>query len=194
MLPTKTKHFKTTALILLLIGLSLHSFGQITGTPGSPQPPLFKGENYSWGSAGLGIGTTDLVFNTHFAYQKNKHLFTANFNYNFKLSLSSNYSPDHTIELSLLYGRTYSNAWVKLSGSAGVGYVKQDLFIDEYYSDNGDTYDERSVSTAVGFPIQGEVIFPLYENIGFGFTGYANFNGIQSIAGVTLSVFVGKFP
>ncbi len=157
------------------------------------QPTLFNDQQKSWGSAGFGISTYGLVLNAHIAFQQDAHLFTANMNYNMEFGFSSEYAPDNILELSFLYGRSYGNSSLIMSYSTGLGYVRVDKYIGESYTPYGDKYQKRDVNSTVGLTVQGEILSLLYDNIGYGLTGFVNLNTIQPFAGITMSIYVGKF-
>lgn len=157
-------------------------------------PTLFNERQKCWGSAGLGISTYGLVLNAHIAFQQDVHLFTANMNYNMDFGFSSEYAPDNILEFSFLYGRTFDKLDLFLmSYSAGLGYIKSDKYIGESYTPEGVKYHKREVHSTVGLTVQGEIFFPIYDNIGYGFTGFVNLNTLQPYTGITMSIYVGKF-
>lgn len=89
-------------------------------------------------------------------------------------------------EYAVLYGRPWERSWGWVRGALGVGYL------DSERVDPVAPGEEPPSSTAVGLAAQAGVVWAPSRALGVGLTGVANFNDVNSLAALTLSVHIGR--
>lgn len=93
--------------------------------------------------------------------------------------------PREVTEVSVMYGRRmeWNRAWIR--GSLGLGYV------DWSQPDPVSPGEEPATST-LGLAAQAGIVWVPVSSFGIGLTGVGDFNDLESLAAVTLSVHVGR--
>src|SRR5699024_5673407 len=94
---------------------------------------------------------------------------------------------DDFYDIGLLYGRATSTRTFQFSLAAGLSLVKgeQSVSVNE-----GIAIEE--VSPIIGFPIELQANWEPTNIIGLGITGFVNLNRVQSFAGITINLLIGK--
>lgn len=94
---------------------------------------------------------------------------------------------DEIWDVGLLYGRSVGlGDNVMLSGGAGIAVVGG--------SRGGGIFSERvGIPSVIGFPLEAQAMWQFLPPFGIALYGYADFNSVESFAGVTLCLHAGKF-
>jgi hypothetical protein len=143
-----------------------------------PQPDTY------WLSAGLGAGSEDFAGNASLAYQHRAHLFSL------RMAGTAGLFDDGFGDVGLLYGRATRPDGRRYRAAAGVGIAAVDGCETPGAGALFSTCEARS--TVVGLPLEAQLAWLPAEFLGIGLYGFADFNGLRSFAGVTLSLQLGK--
>jgi len=138
------------------------------------------GRDSFWLGAGLGVGSEDFAGSLNASYQFGASLVSI------RTAATAGLFDDGFGDYALLYGRATRPAGERyqVSAAAGLGLVDG--------CRGGGLGGCRDVSTAVGLPIEVQAFWRPGSLIGLGLYGFANFNRIQSFAGLTLGLQVGR--
>ncbi len=116
-------------------------------------------------------------------YQLDAHLFSLRGLWTGTLCFTCD-DTDEFWDLSLLYGRSTISEYYHASVSAGLGVID---------GDRADTPDEeRDAPTTIGLAVQVQTFIHISQNFGLGLYGYANFNSVEQLYGITLNLQLGK--
>jgi hypothetical protein len=90
-------------------------------------------------------------------------------------------------EIAALYGRTWHQSWGWLRGALGPGYVDSEAAVGPVSPG-----EEPRASTAFGLAAQVDGVLAVSRQFGVGLTGLGNFNDLNTLAAVALSIHIGR--
>ncbi len=162
------------ALATLVVFLGLESSTLSAQTASGPQRDSF------WLGVGLGAGSEDFAGHLNGSYQFGASIISL------RTAATVGLFDDGFVDYALLYGRATRAAAKRYHASAALGVA----FVDGCRGEGlGGCQDE---SAGVGLPIELQASWRPGSLIGVGLYGFANLNGMQSFAGVTLGLQVGR--
>ena len=92
--------------------------------------------------------------------------------------------PDQRVDVGVLYGVATQSRWVLVSASAGLGVA---AIRETTYEP---TRTERSLAPAV--PVEGQIFFRPFRNVGLGATVMANLNHVRPFTAVLVGLQLGR--
>ena len=137
-------------------------------------------EDYAWVGAGLGVGSEDFAGSANFSYQHGAHLFSL------RVAGTTGLFEDGFGDVAILYGRSTSPREGHYRAALGVG-----VGLAHGCAGGGIFSACVKQPTVVGLPLEAHLAWLPLDALGVGFYGFANFNRVRSIAGVTLGVQLG---
>lgn len=137
-------------------------------------------EDYAWVGGGLGVGSEDFAGSANFSYQHGAHLFSL------RVAGTTGLFEDGFGDVAILYGRSTRPQGSHYRAALGAG-----IGLAHGCAGGGIFAACVKQPTVVGLPLEAHLAWLPLASLGVGFYGFANFNRVRSIAGVTVGVQLG---
>ena len=137
-------------------------------------------EDYAWVGAGVGLGSEDFAGSANFSYQHGAHLLSL------RVAGTTGLFEDGFGDVAILYGRSTRPRGGHSRAALGLG-----IGLAHGCKGGGIFASCVKQPTVVGLPLEAHLAWLPLGSLGVGLYGFANFNRIRSIAGVTLGIQLG---
>jgi hypothetical protein len=131
--------------------------------------------------AGLGVGSEDFSGSANFSYQHGAHLVSL------RVAGTTGLFEDGFGDVALLYGRSTRPRHDRYRAALGVG-----IGLAHGCAGGGVFASCVKQPTVVGLPLEAHLAWLPLEALGIALYGFANFNRIRNIAGLTLGIQAGS--
>lgn len=168
---------RATALIAVLQGAR----GTVAAQEPAAGDSVDRDRDYAWVGAGLGVGSEDFAGSANFSYQHGVHLLSL------RVAGTTGLFEEGFADVALLYGRSTRPRHSPYRAALGLG-------VGLAHGCAGGAVFSSCVNqtTVVGLPLEAHLTWLPFESFGVGLYGFANFNRIRNIAGVTLGIQAGS--
>lgn len=161
--------------ICLAFGLIVLSLSPALGQP-APNPEVNYWVHGGPAATTLGVGASGGV-----AVEYNRHVFSLR-------GVSTDPSiGGETWDLALLYGRATTTEHMFLSAGTGVSVIGGTRYPRLFGGGEGESFDPM-----IGFPLEGQIVWPPSSTVSLGLYAFANVNTAHPLGGLSLFVRVGS--